>query len=75
VSEYGIQVHKEACLAIDLLEADTNRSLWRGWAEKPVRESDRDHPGPLIRDAIASILTELPGAARPAQSGPNKKQQ
>ena len=57
---------KEAFLAIDLAEAGTNRALWRGWAEKPVYPADRNDPTPLIREAVASILTELPGAAKPA---------
>lgn len=62
---YYNQPVKEAFLAIDLAESGTNRALWRGWAEKPVTPSDRADPAPLIESAVASILTELPGAARP----------
>lgn len=62
---YYAEPIKEAFLAIDLSESSTNRPLWRGWAEKPVTPSDRADPTPLIESAVASILTELPGAARP----------
>ena len=57
---------REAYLAIDLTEARSERPLWRGWAQQPVYDANRNNPAPLIKKAVTSILTELPGAARPA---------
>jgi hypothetical protein len=54
------QVSKEAFLAIDLVEVNTGRSVWRGWAEKPVNDYDRHNPELLMKEAITSILAELP---------------
>mgnify|MGYP005730171061 CR=1 FL=1 len=61
----GVGSVKEAFLAIDLVDAGSRRPLWRGWAEKTVAPTDREDPMPLIEEAVASILAELPAAARP----------
>ncbi len=51
---------KEAFLAIDLVEVKTGKSVWRGWAEKPVNDYDRHNPAALMKEAITSIVEELP---------------
>lgn len=61
-THYDGRLASEAFLAIDLLEAGTQKPLWRGWAETTVTKSDRQRPETIIRDAVSSILAHLPAS-------------
>jgi uncharacterized protein DUF4136 len=56
-------VEKEAgTLVLDVIDARTNRLVWRGWAQHSVEDMlrDRDRMEERINDAVTRILEQLP---------------
>jgi hypothetical protein len=71
-------VEREAgTLVIDVVDARTNRLVWRGWAQHSVEDMlrDRDRMEQKIHDAVARMLERLPtgptfqSGARDAHTG------
>jgi hypothetical protein len=59
-------------LVIDLLDARTNRLLWRGWARHGVEDmlADPDKMAQRIDQAVSGILARFPGGAAGASNRP-----
>jgi hypothetical protein len=56
-------VEKEAgTLVLDVIDARTNRLVWRGWAQHSVEDMlrDRDRMEQRINDAVTRMLEQLP---------------
>ena len=56
-------VEKEAgTLVLDVIDARTNRLVWRGWAQHGVEDMlrDRDRMEQRINDAVTRMLEQLP---------------
>jgi hypothetical protein len=56
-------VEKEAgTLVLDVVDARTNRLVWRGWAQHSVEDMlrDRDRMEQRINDAVTRMLEQLP---------------
>jgi uncharacterized protein DUF4136 len=56
-------VEREAgTLVLDVIDARTNRLVWRGWAQHSVADMlrDRDRMEQKINDAVARMLEQLP---------------
>jgi hypothetical protein len=56
-------VEKEAgTLVLDVIDARTNRLVWRGWAQHGVEDilRDRDRMEQRINDAVTRMLEQLP---------------
>lgn len=58
----GPRVYDRGTLVIDLVDARTNRLLWRGWAEDAVDRviDDQDWLEEKIDEAVRRILDRLP---------------
>jgi hypothetical protein len=56
----------EATLVFDILDARTNRLVWRGWAQYPLEDlrDRRDRVGRRLGDAVDRMLVSLPGGRR-----------
>ena len=57
-------------LVVDVVDARTNRLVWRGWAQHSVQDllNDRDTMERKITDAVTRMLAQLPSGAQ-LQSG------
>jgi hypothetical protein len=60
--EYEPQVYDAGTLVIDLVEARTNRLIWRGWAEGNIDGliDNQESLQKQIDEAVAHILSRLP---------------
>jgi hypothetical protein len=56
------EVYDEGTLLIDLLDAETDRLLWRGWAKGSIDGvvDDQEWMEQRIDEAVARIMRELP---------------
>lgn len=54
--------YEAGTLIVDVVDARTNRLIWRGWAEDGVKAmlSDRDVMARRISEAIARMMTSFP---------------
>ena len=57
-------------LVVDVVDARTNRLVWRGWAQHSVKDmlDDRDTMEQKINEAVTRMLEQLPGGPQ-LQSG------
>lgn len=64
--ECGPEVYDQGTLFIDLLDAHTDRLVWRGWAKGRIDAviDDQQWMEEHIDDAVARIMRELPPRAR-----------
>jgi len=60
-SERDVYTYREGTLIIDLMDAETNALLWRGWAISALSDTDQ-MSDELIHDAVAKIIAKLPQA-------------
>jgi hypothetical protein len=54
--------YEAGTLVLDLVDARTNRVIWRGWAQNTVKEmlNDRDKMAEQINEAVTRMLQRLP---------------
>lgn len=66
--ECGPEVYDQGTLFIDLVDAHTDRLVWRGWAKGHIDAviNDQHWMEQHIDDAVARIMRELPQHAREA---------
>lgn len=62
--------YEEGTLVLDVIDARTNRLIWRGWAQKAVDAAltDRDKMAQDIDEAVRRMLARLPAALPRKQS-------
>jgi hypothetical protein len=55
-------VYEAGTLVLDIVDARTNKLLWRGWAQNSVEDllDDQDRMASMIRQAVARMLERLP---------------
>ena len=61
-------MHYEAgTLVLDIVDAHTNRLVWRGWAQNSVSDllNDSDRMPNTIEQAVAQMLLRLPPNSSP----------
>jgi hypothetical protein len=58
----GVVDYEAGTLILDIIDARTNRLLWRGWARDGIEDvlGDRDRLERMIDDAVARMLQRLP---------------
>ena len=58
-------------LVVDIIDARTNRLVWRGWAQHSVADmlKDRDRMAERIDEAVARMLERLPRSALVTSGG------
>jgi hypothetical protein len=56
--------YEAGTLVIDIMDARTNRLLWRGWAQDSVEDllDDREAMGEAIDEAVTRMMQRLPRA-------------
>jgi hypothetical protein len=56
--------YEAGTLVIDIVDARTNKVIWRGWAQDGVGDmlDDRDAMARKIDEAVSRMLAKLPGA-------------
>lgn len=56
--------YEAGTLVLDIVDAKTNRVIWRGWAQGTVREmlENRDVMEQRINEAVTRMLARLPAA-------------
>ena len=47
-------------LGVDIFEGKTNKPIWHGWAEKTIRDSDREDPKSVIDEGVAQLFGNFP---------------
>lgn len=54
--------YEAGTLVLDIIDARTNRLIWRGWAQKSIGNMlhDRDKMARAIDEAVTRMLTRLP---------------
>jgi len=60
-SERDVYTYREGTLIIDLMDANGNTLLWRGWAISALSDTDQ-MSDELIREAVTKIIAKLPQA-------------
>jgi hypothetical protein len=52
-------------LVLDVIDAGTNRLVWRGWAQQAIGDvlENRDHMARRIDEAVSRMLASLPPGA------------
>jgi hypothetical protein len=60
----GVSQYEEGTLVIDMIDARTNRLVWRGWAQDSVEGvlENQDRLARKIEDAVRLMFTRLPAA-------------
>ncbi len=58
--ETDLRVYREGTLSIDIFDGATKQPVWHGRARKEVTSSDVSDPGPVIKQAVTSILKQFP---------------
>jgi hypothetical protein len=53
-------VSREGALTVDLVEAETNKLLWRGVVTELVKTADRAELKPLIENGVAKLFEQFP---------------
>lgn len=56
--------YKEGTLIIDLMDADTNKLIWRGWAVAVLEDLRREVVEKRLKQTITRILGALPNDAK-----------
>jgi hypothetical protein len=58
-----VTAFEEGTLVVDVMDARTNRLVWRGWAQDTVGDSleNQDALAKRIDRAVKSLMTALPG--------------
>ncbi|MDB5202966.1 MAG: lipoprotein [Ferruginibacter sp.] len=51
--------YRQGTLIIDLMDAKTNKQVWRGWATDVITAQMRKHPESHIRNAVKKILLQI----------------
>lgn len=59
-SAIDVTSYREGTLSVDMFDTQSHRPVWHGWAKKDLSQSDIDHPGTPIRDAVAAVLAQFP---------------
>ncbi len=54
------RTYTEGTLGIDIFNQKSGTPVWSGWVHKRVLQSDRDNPEPVIREAVAAVLSKFP---------------
>ena len=56
--------YEAGTLVLDVIDARTNRLIWRGWAQRTVEDvlDDRDRMARVINDAVRKMLQRFPPA-------------
>ena len=59
-----VRVHEAGTLVVDIVDARTNRVIWRGWAQDSIRDEldDPERMETTIEAAVAQMLARLPGS-------------
>jgi len=62
----SVNQREQATLVFDVLDARTNRPIWRGWTQFALDDlhDRRDRVGRRLGDAVAQMLASLPGGER-----------
>ena len=58
-----VTVYEAGTLVIDIVDARTNRVIWRGWAQDGIQDelADPQRMEALIEQAVARMLARFPG--------------
>lgn len=58
----GVTEYEAGTLVLDVVDARTNRVIWRGWARDAVEDAldDRDKMARLIDDAVTRMMATFP---------------
>lgn len=59
----GVTDFEEGTLVVDVMDAQTNRLVWRGWAQSPLDDTleNQDKLAKRIEQAVGSLMSALPG--------------
>ena len=60
--EPSVTTHEAGTLVIDIVDARTNRVVWRGWAQDTIEDEldDPDKMEATIQEAVTRMLARLP---------------
>ena len=60
----GVVDYEAGTLVVDLIDARTNRLIWRGWAQDGVQDvlGNRDRLARQVKAGVAGMFTRLPAA-------------
>ena len=56
--------YEAGTLVLDVIDARTNRLIWRGWAQRTVEDvlNDGDRMARVITDAVKKMMQQFPPA-------------
>jgi hypothetical protein len=65
----GVAEYEAGTLIVDVVDARTNRLIWRGWAQDSLEDvlDDRDRLVRLVEEGVARMFAGLPAGALKAQ--------
>jgi hypothetical protein len=66
-TEVNVYEYREGTLIIDLMDADTNSLVWRGWITSFLKNSDPSKMEDSIDRAVRMIFSEYPYQARKSE--------
>lgn len=66
-TEVNVYEYREGTLIIDLMDADTNSLVWRGWITSFLKNSDPSKMEESIDRAVRMIFAEYPYHARKSE--------
>jgi hypothetical protein len=52
--------YTEGTLSVDIFDGKLKKPVWHGWAEKTITKSDREDPGPAIKEGVAMLFESFP---------------
>jgi hypothetical protein len=57
-----VRTYEAGTLVIDIIDARTNRVIWRGWAQDSIKDEldDPDRMEATVEEAVARMLTRFP---------------
>ena len=58
--DFSAHSYTQGTLAVDIFDNDTGKPVWHGWAEKTVSRSDREDPGPAIKQGVRKLFESFP---------------
>jgi hypothetical protein len=66
-TEVNVYEYREGTLIIDLMDADTNSLVWRGWITSFLKNSNPSKMEESIDKSVRMIFSEFPYRARPEE--------
>jgi hypothetical protein len=64
-TEVALFKYREGTLIIDLMDAETNSLIWRGWTTNFMKHESLENFDKNIKEAVFNIFTKFPYKAKP----------